>query len=111
MTHELMYTLVPNPVDHFSSPLLQHRQHQRMSLDQLPAELVSEIARFLASDHKHRSLANLNQACHRLRHATVSALYRTLVLFRTEYERLEEDTVLESIGEGDPVPDAWKHTQ
>jgi Fe2+ or Zn2+ uptake regulation protein len=82
-----------------------------MSLVDLPTELQSEIARYLAANHKHRSLANLNQACQRLRHATLPALYQTLILFQTDYERLEENAVLEPIVEGEVVPDAWRHTR
>jgi hypothetical protein len=82
-----------------------------MSLHDLPAELLSEVAEYLFMDHKHRSLANLNQACRRLREVTVPALYRTLILFRTDYERLEESAMLKPIAEGEPVPDAWRHTR
>lgn len=82
-----------------------------MSLSDLPAELLSEVAGYLCMDHKHQSLANLNQACRRLRDVTVSPLYRTLILFRTDLERLTEDAVLKLIDEGEPVPEAWRHTR
>jgi hypothetical protein len=82
-----------------------------MSLNDLPAELLSEVAEYLSADHKHRSLANLNQACRRLRDVTVPALYRTLILFRTDHERLEESAILKPVDEGEPMPDAWRHTR
>lgn len=82
-----------------------------MSLSDVPDELLIDIAEHLASEYKHRSLADLNQASRRLRDVTLSVLYRTVILFRTDPDRLEEDEVLVPIGEGDVVPEAWKHTR
>jgi hypothetical protein len=82
-----------------------------MSLLDLPDELIIDIAERLVSEYKHRSLAVLNQANRRLRDATVSTLYRIVILFRTDHDRLEEHELLEPMGEGDPVPEAWKHTR
>jgi hypothetical protein len=82
-----------------------------MPLLGLPDELLIAIANRLGSTYSHGSLANLNQACRRLRDVTVSALYRKMILFQTDPDRLQEDEVHELIGRGDPVPEAWRHTR
>jgi hypothetical protein len=96
-----------------SAPFSHHHLHpaSKMPLFKLPDELLIEIVEHLRSTYKHESLASLNQACRRLRDVTVSPLYRTLILFRTDTVAMKEEEILEPIGEWDPVPEVWKHTR
>ena len=64
-----------------------------MLLEDLPGELLVEIAEHLASEYGHGSLANLAQTSHRFRNASLPTLHRTLILFRTDNQLCLERTV------------------
>lgn len=82
-----------------------------MSLNGLPDELIIEIAERLTWTYSHGSLANLNQISLRFRDVTTPTLYRSLILFQTDSQTMVEKDIENPIGEGQPIPDGWKHTQ
>jgi hypothetical protein len=82
-----------------------------MSLNGLPDELIIEIAERLTWTYSHGSLANFNQTSRLFRDVTTPTLCRSLILFQTNPQTMEENEIEDPIGEGQPIPDGWKHTQ
>jgi hypothetical protein len=82
-----------------------------MLLTDLPHEILLEIAEHLSRTNSVRSLANLCEASRQFRDILIPTLYRTVILFKTDPDTKQEVDVDVPTGVGDPMPDAWKHTQ
>jgi hypothetical protein len=95
-----------------ASPFSSSSQiNTEMSLNGLPDELIIEIAERLTWTYSHGSLANFNQTSRLFRDVTAPMLYRSLILFQTDSQTMEEKDIEEPIAEGQPTPDSLKHTQ
>lgn len=82
-----------------------------MSLCDLPAELLNEVGEYLVLSYSHGSLASLSQTCRSFRDVSVPLLYRHVIFFKLDREKMIEDEYTPSFLEGQAAPDAWKHTR
>jgi hypothetical protein len=88
--------------------LSECRDSNATSFASLPEELVVEIAEHLANSYALASLASLNATCRATNGATLSLLYRSLILVTRDPEGFAEQEKELVWDEGKAVPRGWK---
>lgn len=78
------------------------------SFASLPEELVVEIAEHLANSYALASLASFNATCRSAHGATLSLLYRSMILVTRDPEGFAERERELVLDEEKPVPQGWK---
>lgn len=80
---------------------------QTTSFASLPEELVLEIAEHLTAEYALGSLASLNVTCRTTREATLSTLYRSLILVTRDPKGFAEQERELELDEARAVPRGW----
>ncbi|KAJ9098436.1 hypothetical protein QFC20_005955 [Naganishia adeliensis] len=97
-----------NPVDTSST---SHPIHCSDNLSKLPAELLIEIAEHVVASHRLATLASFNVTCRRIHHATLPALFQSMILVTRDPEDcVEVERGIPVTGEA-YIPRSWQHVK
>lgn len=99
---------IMNPVDTSST---SHPIQCSDNLSKLPAELLIEIAEHVVASHRLATLASFKVTCRRIHHATLPALFQSMVLVTRDPEDcVEVERDIPVTGE-EYIPRSWQHVK